>query len=157
MDDIDLKIIKILTRNSRTSFRSISKQTGISTDTIIRRYQRFEKERIIHPVITIDYEKMGYQGIVFFFVRIKGKDNSELIIEELTKIPGIIGITNATGLYDMMICALVRDVKHAFKIGREIKQIPNIVKVTIDLFWLPPQEGAIFPPTGWHNLIRQEP
>jgi len=49
MDDADLRIIETLVKNSRASFRRIAKQTGLSTDTVMRRYKRLEKEGKIQP------------------------------------------------------------------------------------------------------------
>jgi Lrp/AsnC family leucine-responsive transcriptional regulator len=80
MDDIDLQIIELLRGNSRISFRKIGQQLGLSTDTAIRRYQRLETEKIVHPVILVDYRKLGYQGLVFYFIRKTGKGNLESIM-----------------------------------------------------------------------------
>ncbi len=152
MDEIDLQIINMLYVNSRISFRRLSEKLGLSTDTVIRRYQKLEKEGVIHPCIVVDYEKLGYQGIIFFFIRIIGQSNHERITGEIEKIPDVVGITRASGLYDLMVSACIKSTRHAFEIGRKIKQIGNIKKVAIDLFWLPPQEAAILPPPVWHNL-----
>lgn len=155
MDDIDSQIIDILAKNSRVSFRRISKETGLSTDTVMRRYQRLEKEGQIQPVITVDYAKLGYESMAFFFIRVTAQSSLSTTAEEVAKIPDVIAIITATGLYDLMVIALVRGIKHSFKIGNEIEKISNIRKVTIDLFQLPPEGDATFPPPGWHNLQKQ--
>ncbi len=154
MDSIDLQIISILRKNSRVSFRKIAQQTGLSTDTIIKRYEKLEKEKIIQPTIKVDYEKLGYQGILFFFIRIKGGSDLELILNEIGKIPDVIGIVTASGLYDIMAIGCVRNVEHAFEIGKEIKKVVNVVKVTLDLLWRQPKGEATFPPNGWDNFLR---
>ena len=156
MDEIDKQIIKVLCKNSRISFRNLSKQLGLSTDTVIRRYEKLEKQGAIRPIITIDYEKLGYQGIVFYFIRVVGHSDIDGINTEIQKIPDVTGTLIASGLYDLMANACIRNIKHAFEIGRRIKQISNVKKVTIDLLWLPPQDIPMFPPPGWDNLEKSE-
>ncbi len=157
MDNIDLQIISILRKNSRLSFRKISKQTGLSTDTVIKRYEKLEREKIIQPTIKVDYEKLGYQGILFFFIRIKGGTDLEVTLNEIKEIPDVVGIVTASGLYDIMAIGCVRNIEHALEIGNEIKKGVNVVKVTLDLLWRQPKGEAIFPPNGWENFLRLKP
>lgn len=154
MDDTDLKIIDILLKDSRVSFRKIAKETGLSTDTVMRRYQRLENEDEIQPIIKIDYAKLGYEAMVVFFVRVAALGSLSTIIETAAKIPDVISVITASGMYDLMVMALVRSVKHSFKIGEEIEKIPDVSRVTIDLFQLPPDGDATFPPRGWNNLTK---
>lgn len=156
LDEIDLQIINILTKNSRTSFRKIGQQLGLSTDTVIRRYDRLESEKTIQPIILVDYQKLGYQGMAFFFIRKTGKNNLDEIFQKLSIIDDIVGIVCASGLYDIMSIACVRNVTHAFEIGKKIEKIKDIAKVTLDLLWLQPESEAVFPPKGWSNFLKQE-
>ncbi len=154
MDDTDLKIIDILFKDSRVSFRKIARETGLSTDTVMRRYQRLETEGEIQPIIKIDYAKLGYEAMVVFFVRVAALGSLSTIIETAAKIPDVISVITASGMYDLMVMALVRSVKHSFKIGEEIEKISDVSRVTIDLFQLPPDGDATFPPIGWNNLTK---
>jgi DNA-binding Lrp family transcriptional regulator len=155
MDDADLRIIEILAKNSRASFRKIAEETGLSTDTVMRRYQRLEKERQIQPTITVDSAKLGYEALAYFAVRVAAQNSLHKVIKEVSKIPDVTTIMKATGAYDLMLVACVRSIKHAFKIGEEIEATPDIRSVAIDLFLLPYQGDASFPPPGWHNLHTQ--
>jgi len=155
MDDADLRIIEILAKNSRASFRKIAKETGLSTDTVMRRYQRLEKERQIQPTITVDSAKLGYEALAYFAVRVAAKNSLHKVIEQVSEIPDVTTIMKATGPYDLMIVACVRSIKHAFKIGEEIEATPDIRSAAIDLFLLPYKGDASFPPPGWHNLHTQ--
>ena len=155
MDDVDLRIIQTLVKDSRASFRKIAKETGLSTDTVMRRYKRLEREGEIHPTIIVDFMKLGFEGFVYFAVRVSAESSLSKVTEEVARIPNVTTIMKATGPYDLMIVACVRNMTHAFKIGEEIEAKSGILKVDLDLFW-PPQKGdASFPPTGWHNLHKE--
>lgn len=156
IDEIDQKLIDALRIDSRVSFRTLSRQLGISTDTAARRYRTLEKLGIIRPIITIDYEKVGYQGLIFYFIRTIGQSNTCMIEDEIKGIPDVVGLVTAKGFYDLMATACVRNIKHAFIIGRKIKEISGIKRVTIDLLWLPTHDLPMFPPRGWENLSKIE-
>jgi len=155
MDDADLRIIETLVKNSRASFRRIAKQTGLSTDTVMRRYKRLEKEGKIQPTITVDLTKLGYETMVWYTARVGGQSDISKVIEEVAKIPNLTTIMKATGPYDLMLVACVRNISHAYKIGEEIEAIPGIIKVGIDLYLPPFNVNASFPPPDWHNLHKQ--
>jgi len=58
---IDLDILSELSRDSRQSFRSIAKRTGVSVSTIIKRVALLQGEGIIKQfTIAIDHPKLGY-------------------------------------------------------------------------------------------------
>lgn len=155
MDDADLRIIETLAKNSRASFRKIAKQTGLSADTVMRRYKRLEKEGKIQPTITVNLGKLGYETMVWFTARVTGQSDPSKVIEEIAKIPNLTTIMKATGPYDLMLVACARNITHAQKIGKEIEATPGIMKVGIDLFLPPFNVDAAFPPPDWHNLHKQ--
>jgi len=160
VDDIDFRIIELLTKDSRTSFRKIAREIGLSTETAKRRYQKLQKEADMQPTITVDYVKLGYEAMAYFNVRVASQGRLPAIIEEVAKIPDVTTIIKAIGAFDLLLIALVRSVKHAFKIGEEIEAISDISRVTLDMFWLPRRGDptlATFPPIGWHSLRKQTP
>jgi Lrp/AsnC family leucine-responsive transcriptional regulator len=62
LDDKDLKILKLLSSNSRISVLEISKKLKITTKTTIARIRQLEKKKIIIGYRTMfNLEKLGYQ------------------------------------------------------------------------------------------------
>ena len=59
LDDVDVKILRCLSRNSRLSLRQLAKIVGVSTQTVSRRLTRLIREGVIQGfTICIDYEKI---------------------------------------------------------------------------------------------------
>ncbi len=149
MDEIDLQIIRELTKDSRSSFSKIAKKIGVSTETVIRRFSMLESEEGIRPVLVVNHEKLGYEAQAVYFIRTVSHADLSGIVEQISKTPDIMTITVASGMYDIMTIALVRGIKHSFKIGEELEKIEGIAKVTIDLYYLPPDDCTSFPPDYW--------
>ena len=60
MDEIDTKIIEILSEDARTSFRKIAKELDRSPDTVINRYQRLREAGDIRgSTVVVEPGKIG--------------------------------------------------------------------------------------------------
>ena len=128
-DDIDKRIAQKLADNGRMSFRKIAEEIGMSTDTVIRRYERLVKSGAMKVSIQINPEKLGYQANLDFSIAFAFHKETAPIVEKLSKIPGVIIIIKTSGDYDLHVTAMVRDSIQQFEIQEEIAKIPNIAKM----------------------------
>jgi len=129
MDKLDFEIIKKLINNSRTPFSKISNELGVSTDTIIRRYNKLKEKGAIKPIINVDIFKLGYGVRVWYMITLMHQTDTTKMIKEITKIQDIIRIVKAVGSYDLLVIAAVKNFKHMFEIGRDIKKIQGVLKI----------------------------
>ncbi|MCW4018751.1 MAG: AsnC family transcriptional regulator [Candidatus Bathyarchaeota archaeon] len=158
MDDIDVRIIEFLTHDSRASFRKIAKETGLSTDTVMRRFQKLEENEVIQPIITVDPTKLGYEAFVFYGLKVASQGGLRQVTEKVAEIPDITAVMETTGEYDLTVIGVVRNIKHIFQIGEEIAKVQGIRKIIIDRISLPPASvTARYPPAPWHNLHIKTP
>ena len=75
LDGYDISILKSLFKDGRKSFRQVSRETGISTPTVIARYERLVNVGFIKAVIPIiDFEKVQ-QNDEISELRTEGYDN----------------------------------------------------------------------------------
>jgi DNA-binding Lrp family transcriptional regulator len=154
LDDLDRKIIEFLKKDSRASFRKIAKQTGVSVDTVTRRYQKLEKNNVIQPTITVNLCKLGYEALIFFGLKVTSQNVLRKITDRVATIPDVTAVMETTGEYDLMVNAFVRNIAHTFKVGEDISKVPGVRRVSIDQFKLlswSPSDG-VYPPPIWHNL-----
>lgn len=105
LEELDLKILSILSNKGRISHRAISDKVGKSHLTIKKHIDELEKNKIIKGYsANIDFEKLGYEIIAIIELTIsKGK---MLDVENnLAKNPNIFGVYDITGTYDALILA----------------------------------------------------
>jgi DNA-binding Lrp family transcriptional regulator len=111
------------------SFRKIAEEIGISTDTVIRRYERLVKSGAMKISIQINPEKLGIQANLDFSIAFAFQKETAPIVENLAKIPGVIIIIKTSGDFDLHVTSMVRDSIQQFEIQEEIAKIPNIAKM----------------------------
>jgi Lrp/AsnC family transcriptional regulator for asnA, asnC and gidA len=129
VDETDLAIVEKLSQNGRLSFRRLSEQIGMSTDTIIRRYERLVDSGCMKVTIQINPEKLGYCAILDFSIAFAFQQETDAILENLSKIPDVIIILKTSGDYDLHVTAMARDTEQQFRIQEEIAKIPNIARL----------------------------
>ncbi len=108
MDKLDLKIINVLNKNARTSFREISRKLKISMTTVANRVKKLENEGIIKGYIPlIDLDKLGYNLLTIIGVRIAHGKLVE-VEQRISKNPHVYEIYDTTGDWDSIIIARFR-------------------------------------------------
>ena len=122
-DEIDLHIIRELSRDSRTSFRAIAKQLGITVDTTARRYKKLTKEGVIVSRIQVDPIRLGYSALVMFYVRIIPQNDVDDFIRAIFATPDVFYIMKCTGDFNIGVMLMVKDMQDVLRVGEVITRI----------------------------------
>jgi Lrp/AsnC family transcriptional regulator for asnA, asnC and gidA len=129
MDKLDLEIIKRIINDCRIPFNKISDELGVSTETIIRRYNKLKDDGVIKPTVYVDVFKLGYGVRVWFMISLMSQIDKSTTIDEITKIKDITRVIRAVGDYDLLAIAVVKDFKHMFDLGGKIEKISGVLKI----------------------------
>lgn len=139
MDELDGKIIDILTDDARTSFRKIAKELDRSPDTIINRFEKLmEAGDVRGSTVVVEPRKIGYEGMAAFHIDVStsggSKTDSTSILRTLIKMPNIIVATKTVGDHDLLAIGVIHDFDHLMKLGKEIAAIPGIKSIQTALW-----------------------
>ena len=105
-DDIDKKILELLSLNSRLSVREISKIVDSSPPTVSRRIRRLEEKGIIKGYVSIiEDEELGYDCRALLLIKVSGGSDPERIIEEMKDNERICNLYSTVGNYDIISTA----------------------------------------------------
>jgi DNA-binding Lrp family transcriptional regulator len=105
VDELDLSILEILSKDGRETKSSISDILGRSPNTIKKHIEDLEEDKVIKNYgIQIDFEKLGYDIIAVIEMTIdKGKMIE--VEENIAKDPQIFAMYDITGEYDALLLA----------------------------------------------------
>lgn len=114
LDDIDVKILKLLQENSRLTVKELAARVHLSTSPTFERQKRLEREGYITKYsAVVDHHKLGNNVIVLCNIRLK-QHTHDLIQQFMDTVQGIDQITecyNTTGDYDFQIKVYAHDMK----------------------------------------------
>jgi DNA-binding Lrp family transcriptional regulator len=145
-DDIDIQLIDSLSKDARRPLSEIANEIKTSVDTIIRRYDRLIKKKVIKVVIQIDPRKIDFQAQASFYVSIQSKGSIEETINSLSKMRNIYQVTKIMGDADLYLSALVRDFNEYFRLREEIAQLPAAKLLSSEVN----RAGPVFPGPSLH-------
>lgn len=144
MDDLDIDILNILSKDDRVSLRSIAKTLDRSPVTIKGRIEKLEEKDVIKDYgITINYEKLGFDIIALIELTIsKGK---MLEVErDIAKHPNIFGVYDITGEYDAIFLARFKTRSDLSEMVKEINKYEYVIRTNTHLILNVIKEGTEF-------------
>lgn len=134
LDKIDSTLIDILKKDARTSFREIARKLKVSPDTIINRFEKLKKQRVIvESTVVIDPAKIGYSFITRFGINVKPAYSSQ-ILEKIIKIPSIIVASKIVGQYDLIALSVIKNFQHLCTLRDTILEMPYVEKVDVGMW-----------------------
>jgi Lrp/AsnC family leucine-responsive transcriptional regulator len=97
VDNVDLKLIELLKKNSRLSFADLGRKINLSPSSVRERVQKMEDEGIIKRYITeIDNKKIGLDLEAFILIKaFPGK--LQYAIKTVSKFPEVVQAHRITG------------------------------------------------------------
>ena len=126
MDETDVKILKKLLTDARSSYRRIAEEIGVSPPTVLARVEKLESDSIIKSYSAVlDHEKLGYDlTAVIEITATKGKIID--IERQIAKFPNVCAVYDITGLTDMVVIAKFKNRKELSNFVKKDLSLPYI-------------------------------
>ncbi len=115
IDDLSLKILSLLQKNSRLSNSEIGRKIGLSPPAVNERIKKMEKAGIIKGyTVEIDHKKMGFEIEAYINVSLPGFFGPKLkeAAKSFQNIPEVIEFNNVTGGDDIVMRVLASSIDH---------------------------------------------
>jgi Lrp/AsnC family transcriptional regulator, regulator for asnA, asnC and gidA len=128
IDELDEKILKLITQNARTPFLEVARECGVSGAAIHQRVQRLQNIGVISgSEFVINPEKLGYSTCAYMGIYLDKAKYHAQVAEELKKIPEIVECHYTTGQYAIFVKIQTKNNKHLKKIiDEKLLQIEGI-------------------------------
>ena len=129
IDDLDKKILEIISNNARIPFKDVAAECGVSRAAIHQRVQRLIDMNVI---IGSDYHvnpiSLGYNTCTYVGITLERGNMYQRVSEELSKISEIVECHFTTGPYTMLIKLYARDNEHLMDLlNNRMQGIPGVV------------------------------
>lgn len=133
ISEIDMKILKLLSKNARLTYKELAEMLGTTRQRVSRRMDRLEKSGIVRKYTVIpDYEALGYSHLVLGITLGPSVDIDE-VIEKLRQIEEVKVIERALGTHNLVLHIIgPKDMRELEKIiSRISKNIHGLEKMDI--------------------------
>jgi len=146
VQEIDRRIIALLERDCRRSYREIASELNLSPSTVLTHVKKLEEEGLIKGYAArIDDQKLGYDltAVVEIIVS-KGK-----LLEmerEIAKIPGVCAVYDVTGESDGIVVCKFREREELSRFAKGLLGMPFIERTNTHVVLTTVKEDFRLPP-----------
>ena len=113
-DDIDIKILKELQKDSNLTTKQLSELVNLSSTPVFERVKKLEAKGLIKKYVAVlDYEKLNKGLVVFCNITLKQhtKDIGNQFVQDILSLDEVTECYNISGDYDFLLKVMVRDMK----------------------------------------------
>jgi len=129
IDELDRKILSVITRNARIPFKDVADKCGVSRAAIHQRVQKmFDNGVITGSGYQVNAEMLGYTRCVLIGVELTSGSKYKDVVKSLTKIPEIVEEYYTLGAYAMLIKMFAKSDKDLLRLLNVLQEIDGIAK-----------------------------
>lgn len=113
IDNIDLKILNILSEDAKLPYTEVAKKVFVSGGTVHVRMKKLEEMGIVKgTTLKIDYAKLGYDITCFLGIYLEKSSLYDEVVNKLKEIGEIATIRYTTGNYNIFCKIYCKDTQH---------------------------------------------
>ena len=129
IDNLDKKILSILSKNARIPFKDVAAECGVSRAAIHQRVQRLiDNGVILGSGFDINPKSLGYSTCTYVGLNLERGSMYNDVVKRLVNIPEIVECHFTTGPYTMLIKAYARDNEELMDLlNNKLQTIPGVV------------------------------
>ena len=117
IDDLDRKILKLITTNARIPFLEVARECGVSGAAIHQRVQRLLNLGVVTgSEFIVSPQKLGYNTCAYMGIYLEKASYDRKVVKQLREIPEIVECHHTTGQYAIFIKIQTKTNKHLKKI-----------------------------------------
>ena len=113
LDVTDIRLLKILQRDSNRTVKSLSDELHLSTTPVFERIKKLEREGYIEGYSArLNPKKLGLKQTVFVAITLQGHTRSflEKFVKQVNEFPEVVACHRVSGTFDYLLKLLVEDI-----------------------------------------------
>lgn len=130
IDQLDEKILKLITQNARIPFLEVARECGVSGAAIHQRVQRLLNIGVVSgSEFIVIPEKLGYNTCAYMGIHLEKAKYHNQVVEALREIPEIVECHYTTGQYAIFIKIQTKTNKHLKQIiDEDLQKIEGMAR-----------------------------
>ena len=129
IDNLDKKILSILSKNARIPFKDVAAECGVSRAAIHQRVQHLINVGVITGSgFDVNPKSIGYSTCTYVGLNLERGSMYKDVVKQLKEIPEIVECHFTTGSYTMLLKVYARDNEQLMDLlNNKMQMIPGVV------------------------------
>jgi Lrp/AsnC family transcriptional regulator for asnA, asnC and gidA len=134
LDQVDSRIVEILQRNGRESFRSMARDIGVAEATVRSRYEKLVQAGVLHVTAVTNPLSLGYDAQAL--VAIRTIHSTQAVSDVIAQWVEAVYVVQVAGQFDLIVEILCADRKHFLDVLNRIRNIDGVVSTESFIYLL---------------------
>lgn len=128
IDELDRKILRVITENARTPFKDVAEECGVSRAAVHQRVQKMlENGVILGSGYQVNPKMLGYNLCVLIGITLEKGSMYKDVTKALERIPEVVETQFTLGAYSMMVKVYAKDDRDLMRIlNAQIQEINGV-------------------------------
>ena len=128
IDELDRKILRVITENARTPFKDVAEECGVSRAAVHQRVQKMlDSGVILGSGYQVNPKMLGYNLCVLIGITLEKGSMYKDVTKALERIPEVVETQFTLGAYSMMVKVYAKDDRDLMRIlNRQIQEINGV-------------------------------
>lgn len=129
LDNLDRKILSILSQNARLPFKDVAVECGVSRAAIHQRVQRLTEDGIVTGSgFNVNPKSLGYTTCTYVGITLERGSMYKSVVERLVHIPEVVECHFTTGQYTILLKLYAKDNEQLMDLlNNQLQSIPGVV------------------------------
>ena len=129
MDEIDLKLLRLLQKNARTPIKALAGEVRLSSPAVSARIERLEKQGVIRAyTLDLDPLQLGHHILAYIHLDMQPTQKEEFY-PFIAACSNVLECNCVTGNYSMLIKVYAYDNQHLMQLlNDQIQHIPGVTE-----------------------------
>ncbi len=128
LDNLDIKVLKILQKEGRTKRNELAESVGLSIPAISERLHKLEEKKIIDGYYTkLNRKAFGYDIMAYILVMMDSSKHYKSLISHVEKLPQILECHSVLGEGSHLLKAISKNSEALEKLLSEIQAWPGVL------------------------------
>lgn len=122
LDDLDLKILRVLQKNGRTKRNELAEEVGLSVPSVSERLKKLEDSKIVEGYYTkVNRQAFGYDILAFILIVMDSSRHYKDLIKHVEKHPKILECYSVLGEGSHLLKVVVNNTESLENLLSEIQ------------------------------------
>ena len=130
LDAVDERILRLLVRNGRATWREVGDEVGLSANAVAQRVRRLEQEGVVRGwTAVLDPVLEGEQGAALVLLKITTDADAEALEAAFAALPAVVEVLDLSGPVDYQVRVRFGAVAELYDLTNALRALPGVVAI----------------------------
>jgi DNA-binding Lrp family transcriptional regulator len=134
IDEVDIKILRLLIKDARTELKEIAEECGLSSNAIFKRIERLRNTGVITgTILFINPYSFGFENLATIGINVEPNQEAD-VANLIRKHAYLVQLDTSYGKYDICAFIMAKNIADLERLKQLIRKHPGVKRIAFNLW-----------------------